>query len=432
MRKMIVTILILSLSALPAWGAKRARSQEDLCTQPHQDVSTPLNDLGAAEYIRMGGQNTGFSGGLYPQGSNQRPPEHEAAGVRLGHQITPLDASGNPNLQNGEIVMLSIGVSNTFTEFEAFGRLINVDPQVNPRLTLINGAQHGRTSDMWIDPAAETWQEVLRRVAAAAITPQQVQVAWIKHTRLGHDYFPTTSQTLQSDLEAVVRILKTYFPNLKIAYLSSRTRSHQVFDMLAMEPHAFETGFAVKWLIEKQINGDPTLNYDPSRGEVVAPYLSWGPYLWIDGLNPRSDGRIWRPEDLYVDCVHPSQSGAAKVADMLMEFFKNDTTTRPWFLADQAPEPTSVQLFLPSVTTVHPAPPQYTPQPSPLPLQPAGTTLAPRATTASSELAVSSETVVPSETAAASKPAAPPPAVCGVSGALTALVLAGIIYWRKC
>ena len=31
---------------------------------------------------------------------------------------------------------------------------------------------------------------------------------------------------------------------------------------LSPEPAAFENGLAVKWMIEKQISGDPSLNYD--------------------------------------------------------------------------------------------------------------------------------------------------------------------------
>ena len=124
-------------------------------------------------------------------------------------------------------------------------------------------------------------------------------------------------------------------------------------------------------MIEKQINGDPSLNYDPAKGEVKAPYLSWGPYLWIDGQNPRSDGRVWLEEDMGPDCTHPSLSGNTKVAEMLMEFFKTDLTSRSWFLRPGAaievpptstldpraalttPLPTAQAKLLPSPTPLH-------------------------------------------------------------------------------
>ena len=65
--------------------------------------------------------------------------------------------------------------------------------------------------------------------------------------------------------------------------------------------------------IEQQINGDPELNYDPSRGPVKVPWISWGPYLWADGETPRSDGWLWRCSDFQDDGTHPSFLGAVKV-----------------------------------------------------------------------------------------------------------------------
>ena len=139
---------------------------------------------------------------------------------------------------------------------------------------------------------------------------------------------------LEADLEAIVKNVATFFPNIKIAYLSSRIYSYTYVRGLSPEPNAYETGFAVKWLIEKQINGDSALNFDPDLGAVQAPYLSWGPYLWADGQNPRADGLVWLQEDLTSDCTHPSESGKQKVAAMLMDFFKNDSTSKTWFRTD--------------------------------------------------------------------------------------------------
>ena len=86
-----------------------------------------------------------------------------------------------------------------------------------------------------------------------------------------------------------------------------------------------------------QINGDPDLNFDPANGPVVAPYVSWGPYLWADGHNPRSDGFTWMETDMVRDCTHPSPEGANTVAQMLIDFLKEDETSRAWFLAAGSP-----------------------------------------------------------------------------------------------
>jgi hypothetical protein len=82
------------------------------------------------------------------------------------------------------------------------------------------------------------------------------------------------------------------------------------------EPYAYEGAFVVRWLIQGQLKGDPSLNYDPAKGPVKAPLLLWGPYLWADGTTPRKrDGLIYAARDFDVDGTHPSESGRQKVAN---------------------------------------------------------------------------------------------------------------------
>ncbi len=88
----------------------------------------------------------------------------------------------------------------------------------------------------------------------------------------------------------------------------------------------------VRWLIQDQVKGDPTRNFDPAKGKVRSPLLLWGPYLWADGEKGRKAGDlVWRPEDLGPDGTHPSDSGRRKVAQLLLRFMKNDPTARLWF-----------------------------------------------------------------------------------------------------
>jgi PKD repeat protein len=88
----------------------------------------------------------------------------------------------------------------------------------------------------------------------------------------------------------------------------------------------------VRWTIEDQLKGSANLNFDPKKGAVVAPWIAWGPYLWADGTNPRSDGFVWLCSDLEADFTHPSASGRHKVAHELLAFFKTHPTATPWFL----------------------------------------------------------------------------------------------------
>jgi hypothetical protein len=324
--------------------AAAAPALQETCEMPFEPVSAPLDDLAGLEYIRMDGTPTGAFGGLYPNGSNTRPAGHEAAGLRISRQVVPRDVSGNIDALNGAIVMVSVGMSNTAMEFMTFRDAAQADPQVNPSLVLINGAQPGQTSEAWVDPEAPPWVELNNRLQHAGLSKEQVQVAWLKQTQTGHGPFPDKPRSLQEELKAIVHNLKTHYPNLQLVYLSSRTRSYTSYIGLSPEPSAFETGFAVKWLVQAQIEGDPELNYDAAAGPVVAPYLAWGPYLWADGLNPRSDGLTWRPEDMVRDCTHPSDQGREVIAGLLMDFFKTDTTTT-WFLQTRQTAPEAV--FLP-------------------------------------------------------------------------------------
>jgi len=338
-----------SLPFVPIGLDAASAKAQAACQGPQRDVSLPLPDLGNAPYVRMDGQVTEYTGGLYPGGANTRPPEHEAAGLAIASQIVPLDPDGTPDPTNGRIVMISIGMSNTQMDFQTLMDMAHSDPEINPRLTLVNGALGGRTADFWVDPASMTWDQVDIALGRADVSPLQVQVAWVKQTLVQGGEFPGKALELQDALEAIVHNLLSHYPNLRIVFLSSRTRSFTYDRGLSPEPVAFETGFAVKWLIEAQINGDPDLNYDPARGEVRAPFLSWGPYLWIDGPNPRSDGLTWTPEDLAEDCTHPSSTGLDKVGRMMLDFFTADALAIPWFL-EHAALPTATSTATPTLS----------------------------------------------------------------------------------
>ncbi len=317
---------------LAAWLAPTAARGDCSLTQVGIE---PLPDAGPRLYKNV-------EGGLYPRGGGSRPPALAAAAGAIANQIQPLDAAGVPNAGTGRIVLISIGMSNTTQEFSsagsgAFKPRADADPAKNPRLVIVDGAQGGQDSSDWLDPEGATWSTLNSRLAAAGVTAPQVQVAWMKHARRNPNSlgaFPLHAQTLASDLATIARTARSKFPNLKLLYLSSRTRAYtNVANSLNPEPFAFEGGFAVKWLIEDQIAGRGNLNWDSQRGAVVAPLLLWGPYLWVDGTTPRSDGFTWLCSDLNNDYTHPSPiGGVPKVATQLLSFFKTDVTAVPWFL----------------------------------------------------------------------------------------------------
>jgi hypothetical protein len=299
---------------------------------PKVDTShlRPLPELGKGEY-------QGFPGGLYPDGQNKRPAAHEAAGLALARKVLPLGDDDKPS-PDGKIVLLSVGMSNTTQVFATFKALADADPDKNPRLVIVDGAQGGMSAGRIVDPddggsGARFWQGVDRRLQAGGVTRAQVQAVWIKQADPGPSQgFPKYARTLQDELTRIVHVLHGRFPNLKLVYLSSRTYGGYARTRLNPEPYAYESGFSVKWLIEQQLKGEPALNYDPGKGAVRAPWLSWGPYLWAKGTTKNADGLFYEESDFAGDGTHPSRAGQQKVARMLLQFFKTDTTTRPWFI----------------------------------------------------------------------------------------------------
>jgi hypothetical protein len=351
MLRFVITAIRLAVCT-SAWLAFDGRNgvlaqpaaQSDKVKQQDTRALIPLTDLGTKEY-------KGFPGGLYPGGKNTRPAGHEAAGIALARHVQPLDADGKPN-PDGKIVLLGIGFSNTVQAFNGFMAVAKEDNDLNPKLVLVNGAKGGRAAFMIQNPddgrqGTDYWADVDKKLQAANVTRKQVQVVWIKETNPNppDPGFLKFTQDLQAQLGKIVRVVQQRFPNVKLAYFSSRTYggwAHRPGGGSPgnSEPFSYETGFAVKWLIEQQLKGEPALNYDASKGPVRAPWLSWSAYVWSNGPIKRSDGVSFELEDFTPsDHMHESPAGQRKVGRLLLQFFKTDSTIRPWFVKPPGPGP---------------------------------------------------------------------------------------------
>ena len=293
----------------------------------------PLPELGTGKY-------QGFEGGLYPGGKNQRPKEHEQAGMRLTKEVVPRDPEGKPS-ETGKIVLLSIGMSNTSQASQGFARNLAKFEDKNPRLVFVNGAQGGMTASRTQDPddggsGTQYWSVVDKMLKNAGTTNAQVQVVWIKQADAGpREGFPAYAKKLQAEMTKIVQILPKRFPNVKLCYLSGRTYGGYATTGLNPEPYAYESGFSMKWLIEEQLKGDKALNYDPARGKVSAPWLSWGPNLWANGTKKNPDGLYYEASDFVQDGTHHSPAGMDKLGRHILEFFMGDMTGKGWFVRDQ-------------------------------------------------------------------------------------------------
>lgn len=321
---------IVLLALLAGLGATPAAAQN--CSNTSVGL-TPLNDLGPGQY-------QGFQGGLYPGGSNTRPLAHEIGGLRQATLIVPRNAQGQPD-PAGRIVMLSIGMSNAAIHWSAFLQLVAQDPSSSSRFLPVQGAQGGIPAEDMDEPTDPYWTSVLpQKLQQAGVTAAEVQVLWmLQANRQPTAPFPQHAQALKSQMAAILRIARDQFPNARIAYLANRIYAGYATTTLNPEPWAYEQAFAVKWLIEDQLQGDPTLNYDPDLGPVEAPWISWGVYTWADGLVPRSDGLTWVCSDLQPDGTHPSAQGALKNMGMLVERLRVDPTSSSWYAAQPDPVP---------------------------------------------------------------------------------------------
>jgi hypothetical protein len=323
----------------------------------------PLVDLGPGQTY------DGYEGGLYPGGSNVRPAPHTAAGQRIAQTIVPLDANGNYD-PHGKIVFLPVGTSPNNVLWNGYGtppgnpdydnsikgRAL-ADPATNPQLVLpdmiLGGLPWGDTRDP--DDIFYTFH-IASQLAAQGLTRHQVQIAWVYPfsydgltNGLQNWSWPDSAVSYRDSWKATIRALKRVYPNLKIAYLG--TKHHPYRNDSAGDPAAHDSAWSVKWAIEDQINGDPSLNYDPAKGPVVAPWIAWGPYYWAVADTPRAyDGFLWTCSDVMQtvnqfgqtispDFTHPSASGIYKQATLLLNQMKTDPTATPWFLRSGAPRP---------------------------------------------------------------------------------------------
>ncbi len=242
---------------------------------------TALTDLGAAMY-------KGEQGGLYPEGRNEQPAAHRDAGIALARKIASAE---------GKIVLLAIGFSNPNMEFPAFMRRAAQDPAINPKLVLVNGCVGGQASSVIGNPQSNYWNLVDQHLANSGVTAKQVEAVWIKEVVPGSmSPFPVDAKQLYRDLTSTLHIAHERFPNLKLAYLSSRTYGGYTEVGGSPEPWAYESGFAVKWVVADELAGKVT----------NAPWVAWGPYLWTDGVKGRKDGFVYTRDDVGPDGLHPS------------------------------------------------------------------------------------------------------------------------------
>ncbi len=310
----------------------------------------PLNDLGPAPY------HWGYYGGLWEDGLNTAPSEHLNAGLAASARIVPRNSAGVPD-PSGRIGVLLVGGplvgqvacgagweqdcdAGTFLD-----RLRNDKRIRNSSVRFINGASNSPDPSIWQLPSSQEYERIrATRLAPAGISENQVQAAWILLSNpQPFEPLPIPSAdayTMKIYLSSALRAMKKRYPNLAVTYISSSPyRGYSA----AGEPYGFEDGLTVRWTVVGQVetmrvasigpHWDTrlgSLNYE--KGHV--PWVSWGPYLWADGTNPRSDGLVWERQDFATDGERLTRSGIEKVSSRLLEFLLHEPTARNWLDVD--------------------------------------------------------------------------------------------------
>lgn len=287
----------------------------------------PINELGTGTFLN-------HQGGLYPNGSNQMPPEFYNDAITMASSIEPLNKSGQAD-PSGKIGLIALGASTVAMFGNGLEEMLPRTPGIDKSIRFVNCGIGGQDLSKIMDPVASFWQVIDSRVEAAGMSLEQVQVLWIQEDNLKNKSgdLDERGKALVNDFTNIVQFCKKHYPNLKLFYVTGR---HTTDFMPAdgkdkhREPRAYVNGWASKWLIEKQIEGDKDLNY---KGEnAVAPLILWGPYFWTQGDKPRKDGYSWSPSLVSKDGIHPSDEGITRVSQDLIDFWKTDPVSRVWFM----------------------------------------------------------------------------------------------------
>lgn len=307
-------------------------------------IAVPLTDMGARTY-------KGLEGGLYPDRSNSEPADHDAIGIAHRNAILPLDVNGRPN-GSGRYVLMSVGgadVSAAWCSVSSappcnswsFSGLAVSDPLVNHNaLVIVNGAIRTATPAMWSSPASANYNRIRdTRLAPLGLSENQVQVIWMAFADSAAT-LPLSASSADAArglqrLGATIRALKVRYPNLQLLFITSR-RFRGFYP--GGEPQSYESGFVVRWAIESQINESRGRPSNPDMGSVApsgktAPWISWGPYLWANGEQPRADQLSWARGDYDSTGLRSSRQGEGKMGWLIFSFFKTSAHTRCWFLA---------------------------------------------------------------------------------------------------
>lgn len=322
---MIKLIIFFLVAAFLFAACKKSGNSPDI--KEDRDYHTglvPLMDL-SVNYM-------GYPGGLFPGGTNKATGNYANDLQQICSDIKPLNENGQIS-PLGKIGFVSIGPSTSLIMMNALIPKMQENKSVNPLIRPVPLGQGGMGINELISNSTFFWDTVVMKLKQYQLSPNQVQVVYFEEDDNDNysSAFPQRPLDVKEKLKQGIQLLKVKFPNVRVAYVLARTTTIYMpirDDNKQQEPIGYYLGFADKWLIEDQINGDPGLAYNGDH--PVAPIITWGPNQWSDGDKMRSDGFNWLRSDTD-DGLHPNDSGSDKLSTMFLNFLLNDQYAKLWF-----------------------------------------------------------------------------------------------------
>lgn len=290
---------------------------------PPPGARVPISSL-------VGGSYMGFEGGLY-DGTNVMPAAHASAAPVL----------------SGPVVMLSLGMSNARQFWcSGSGQVSSNGPcdavsfmasnSAVPSVDFCNYAANFHTAPFWTGIAPRgnygwgTSPPTGDRLGQCGLTNADPDVVWVQLAnnmqQLPGPALPDPNADAYRMVEQfgdMLRKMSVEMPNVRQVFFSPRRHAECASpSSVNPEPYAYETGWAIKWLIGAQITQRASNQVDPRAGDLLGavPWIDWGPYLWDDS----------EPCSTFSDGIHPNNVGRTIVSAALDDFF-NASAQTGWY-----------------------------------------------------------------------------------------------------
>ncbi len=284
----------------------------------------PIADLGITKF-------QGFAGGKYPQGNNQIPFNHFTVGMERSNQIHPLNKNGIVDESSGKIGFMILGYSTAAMTGRTFISICNTQ-QTDAHLKFVIGAQGGRDINTMMDKNSYYWKTVDSILNTTNLSAGQIQIIWISTGDLlaAGINFPQHADMQIEKYKSLLAHIKIIFPNIKLVFISDRPYAGYIGGenggpLQLAEPSGYYNSWAVKWVIENQIDQTNGFTYN----EI--PFIDWGPLLWTDGIVGNQTGYQWACDDAGHGGIHASSKGRMKEAALMYLFFSAHPYTKKIF-----------------------------------------------------------------------------------------------------